>query len=316
MTTATVALAKRAMRLRELTPPDPREDDGGLSEIFRHESFTAGSPAEREEIMRRSSHSRYEDEQDFPWDTYFGQSLKPWVSGDVLDLGCFTGGRAVAWWERYEPSTIAGVDVNEVFVEAARRYAESRGVPAEFRVGFGEQIPWPDVSFDTILSFDVLEHVRDVPATLRECWRVLRPGGRLLAVFPSYFQPLEHHLSLVSGTPGLQYAFTGRTLIRAYREILDERGPDASWYGRTDDLAAWERGNTINGMTHHRFSRLTQDQGWQVELNPLLPIGAIGRRAARGKGRLLARVSGPLTRLPGAREVALHRITFILSKPA
>lgn len=315
MTSTSVGLAKRAMRLRELTPLDPRKDDSGLSEVFQHRIFTEGSPEGRERIMRRSSVSRYEDERKYPWDAYFGQSVKPWVSGHVLDLGCFTGGRAVAWWERYAPISIAGVDVSEVFIQAARQFADSRAVPADFKVGSGEHIPWADGSFDTILTFDVLEHVRSVPATLRECWRVLRPGGHLLAVFPSYFQPLEHHLSLVSGTPGLQYAFSGRTLIRAYREILDERGSDALWYGRADDLAEWERGNTINGMTHRRFSNLVRDQSWRVELNPMLPIGAVGRRASRGKGRLLARVSGPLTRLPGIREVALHRITLILSKP-
>src|SRR5207247_9065923 len=122
-------------------------------------------------------------------------------------------------------------------IDAACKVAESRDRPADFRIGFGESIPWPDRSFDSILTFDVLEHVRSVSETMRECWRVLRPGGHLLAVFPSYFQPIEHHLGLVTAMPGLQYLFTGRTLIRAYCEILGERGVDADWYVRDCALA-------------------------------------------------------------------------------
>jgi hypothetical protein len=92
----TVRIAKRMMRLAHADPPHPRCTDGGLSEVFQHPLFTQGSGVERERIMRLSSESRYEEEKAFPWDSYFGQSVKPWVTGDALDLGCFTGGRTVA----------------------------------------------------------------------------------------------------------------------------------------------------------------------------------------------------------------------------
>lgn len=310
----TIGIAKRVMGLAQAYPPDPQHAVGGLSEVFFHPLFTRGSEADRERIMRLSAESRYEDEEAFPWDNYFGQSVKPWIGGDALDLGCFTGGRAVAWAERYELRSISGVDVDEAFIGAARRFAESRQRSADFRVGFGERIPWPDGSFDAILSFDVLEHVRSVSETLKECWRVLRPGGHLLAVFPSYFQPVEHHLSLVTRVPGLQYTFAGRTLVQAYCQIVSERGADAEWYGRDDALAPWERGNTINGMTAHRFARLIREENWRIELRPHLPIGGVGRRAVGGKGKVLASLFGPLTRVPVLCEVALHRITYVLKK--
>lgn len=312
MPSATVNLATKLMRLRERVP-DPQ--DGSLSEIFKHPRFTEATDAERERIMWHSAQSRYEDEITFPWDTYFGMPLRRWIKGKVLDLGCFTGGRSVAWCGRYELNGIAGVDVDPIFIQAAQRFAAARGVPADFRVGYAEKIPWADRSLDAILSFDVLEHVRDVTAALTECQRVLRPGGRLLAVFPSYFQPVEHHLSLVTSMPGLQYLFTGPTLIEAYCDVLRQRGEDASWYARPARLAAWERGNTINGMTNRRFRRLLRDQGWVVEHQTMLPIGAVGRRAQAGHGRWLAAAARPLTRVPGLQEVALHRLTYILRRP-
>ncbi len=49
----------------------------------------------------------------------------------------------------------------------------------------GTHLPFPDASFDRVFSSNVLEHVRDLPATLAECRRVLRPGGRMVHVMPS-----------------------------------------------------------------------------------------------------------------------------------
>jgi len=308
-----VDLAKRVMRLRESEPADPTVSVGGLSEVFRHPMFTEGTEDQRNRIMWESSQSRYEDELGFPLDNYFGRSIQPWVSGDALDLGCFTGGRAVAWLERYKPTSMSGVDVSDDFIEAGRRFAEAKGVAIDFRTGFGEQLPWPDASFDTILSFDVLEHVRSIEATLHECRRVLRSDGRLLVVFPSYFQPIEHHLSLVTEVPGLQYVFSGPTLISAYRQLLAERDSDVSWYDR-GPMEEWERGNTINGTTNREFQQLIRAQDWDVLFQSFEPIGAVGRRAQAGKGRWLALASRPLTRVPGLQEVALHRLTYVLRR--
>lgn len=314
MATLALKCAKQLMQIAETTPRDPRANVDGLSEAFRHPAFTHGSAKERERIMRQSSTTRYEDEMAFPWDNYFGRPVNEWVRGDVLDLGCFTGGRAVAWFERYKPRSMAGMDVDEVFIEAARRFAEDRGVPADFRAGFGERIPWPEAAFDTIISFDVFEHVRSVPATLAECRRVLRPGGRLLTVFPSYYQPIEHHLSLVTRTPGLQYLFSGRTLIDAYREILDSRGASAEWYGR-GPMEPWERGNTINGTTNRAFRRLVHAHRWKVTFQAHLPIGTVGRRADSARARLLGIAAAPLTHVPALQEIALHRLSYVLTRP-
>ena len=313
MDQVSIDLAKRVMRLRECWPPSPRDNVGGLSEVFRHPMFLHGTEAERNRIMWESARSRYDDEVAFPFDNYFGQPIQHWVNGDVLDLGCFTGGRAVAWHERYQPRSMSGVDTSPAFIEAGRRFAEASGVPIDFRVGFAEQLPWPDGSFDTILSFDVLEHVRSVEKTLDACWRVLRSSGRLIVVFPSYFQPVEHHLSLVTKVPGLQYFFTGRTLISAYNEVLAERTADVRWYDR-GVMEDWERGNTINGTTNRRFRRLISSHAWEIDFQSFLSIGSVGRRALAGKGRWLGRISGPFTRIPGLQEVALHRLAYVLRR--
>jgi SAM-dependent methyltransferase len=305
-------VAKQAMLLRERVPPEPSpERVGEMSEVFDHPLFREGSQETREHMMLSSARAKYASELDYPWDAYFGFDLTARLEGKhLLDLGCFTGGRTKAWKERYRAGTIAGVDVNQDFIDGAKRFCEG-----DFRVGSGEAIPFDAGTFEAILSFDVLEHVRDVPRTLSECWRVLRPGGEFYLVFPSYWQPAEHHLSMVTRTPGLQYLFSARTLLRAYADILRERGRAAAWYRRDEQVEPWERGNTINGTTARRFAKMIG--GWEVVHQSHAPIGSIGRNASKDqRKRLIGRILRPFAYVPGLQEAVLHRITYVLRKPS
>jgi SAM-dependent methyltransferase len=312
-----VQLAKQLMQLREVFPSPTGEQVDELQEIFNHPLFTQGSEEKRRAIMHNSSLAKYQSEMQYPWDHYFGMSLTPWLKGKrALDLGCFTGGRGVAWAERYGLAHLMGVDVAEPFIAAAREFADSRNAPAEFRLAKAEVLPFENASVDAILSFDVFEHVQDVPQALAECQRILRPGGQLFVVFPSYYQPVEHHLSMVTRCPGLQYLFSGRTLLKAYCEILNERGSSADWYRRRSiDLEPWERGNTINGTTLAQFRRYIRGGHWLTLRHIRKPIGSIGRNAS--KSLLLRGISllcHPFALLPGFEEIFLHRISFILQK--
>ena len=315
-----IQLAKRMMQWREVFPlPPTGEQVGELQEIFDHPRFTQGSEKERRAMMQASALAKYKSELEYPWDHYFGMELRPWLEGKrVLDLGCFTGGRGVAWAERYGVAQLLGVDVAEPYIVAANEFAASRGVAAEFRLARGERLPFADASLDAVLSFDVMEHVQDVAQTLAECRRVLRRGGCLFVVFPSYYQPNEHHLSMVTRCPGLQYFFSGRTLLKAYCEILDERGGTADWYRRRSaDLHSWERGNSINGTTLAQFRRYLRATDWETLHHVRKPIGSIGRNAS--KSQLLKAISllcYPLARIPGLEEIFLHRISYVLRKPA
>lgn len=315
---ASVRMAKWAMRRWEVFPPSPDDHVGECQEIFNHSRFTHGLEPDRLSMMQRSAETKYESERAYPWDHYFGIDLNPLLRGaTVLDLGCFTGGRSVAWAERYDLAHIIGIDVAATFIEAARDFATKHGVSAEFRLALGESLPLDDESVDAVLSFDVLEHVQDVAAVLAECHRILKPGGRCFLVFPGYYHPLEHHLSLVTRCPGLQYFFSGKTLVEAYGQILQERGNSAEWYRRrTPELQHWERGNTINGTTAARFKSYLRERPWRVLYRSRKPIGSIGRNAS--KSRLLktvAKVCSPLAYLPGFEELLLHRITYVLEKP-
>lgn len=314
----TVSVAKAIMKLGEVHPASPHKEIGACQELFWHERFVSAPAEERRAIMLASSEKKYAEEMAYPWDRYFGMDLAPQLRGrSVLDLGCFNGGRGVAWCERYQFAQLIGIDVAPVFIEAARQFARTKNIDARFEIARGETLPFEPDSFDAIVSFDVFEHVQDLDKTLRECRRVLRGGGRLFVVFPSYYQPIEHHLGMATRLPGLQYLFSGATLARAYYEILRERGAEAKWYWRkAPELEPWEKGNTINGTTYRGFKQHIADTAWNVLLNPKLPIGSIGRNASRKQAyRLMSHLFAPLTAVPGLQEIFLHRITYILEKP-
>ena len=152
-----ITLAKFLMRVSEAYP---RFEVPGLGERIRVDPKTAD-----EEALHC-----YQDEFEYPIDNYFGFAL-PLAGLDVLDLGCYCGGRGVAWAERYKVRSLSGTDILETMMIAASRFAEYRGIAGNFRIGSAEAIPFEDGAFDAVVSFDVLEHVRSVADALRECYR-------------------------------------------------------------------------------------------------------------------------------------------------
>jgi ubiquinone/menaquinone biosynthesis C-methylase UbiE len=312
-----VLIAKWLMKISERRPHFSENEVGELREAFNHDSFLQADSSHRKSIMLKSSESKYKSELQYPWDNYFGFSLKPLLHGkNALDLGCFTGGRSIAWFERYGLNRISGTDINDVYIEAAREFGSIRHATTDFRLGCGEHLPFSDNSLDAILTFDVFEHVKDIHQTLNECYRVLRKGGRLFSVFPSYFNPMEHHLSLVTNLPCIHWLFNGQTLMRAYWELLEERGNEAYWYKRSSQqLESWERCNSINGTTFLKFRAIIRTMKWEVQSEVHKQLGSVGRNVSQFPFLLvISKLLFPLTFIPVIQEAFLHRITFILKK--
>jgi SAM-dependent methyltransferase len=92
-----------------------------------------------------------------------------------LDAGCGDG-RYLAALDAELPERIAGVDISERILETAR----ARTPRADLRQANLESLPFDDGAFDLVLSSQVIEHVLDAPAAMRELARVLRPGGTLI----------------------------------------------------------------------------------------------------------------------------------------
>jgi SAM-dependent methyltransferase len=69
-----------------------------------------------------------------------------------------------------------------VGAQAIHGLAAASGLPIEVTQEFSERLPFADAQFDVVFARAVLHHTSDLPAACREFLRVLKPGGRLLAV--------------------------------------------------------------------------------------------------------------------------------------
>src|SRR4051794_24724379 len=102
---------------------------------------------------------------------------------DVLDLGAGTGTLALMLESAAPGVTVTGLDADAEILGLARGKAAAAGSNAEFVEAFSNAMPFAGGSFDLIVSTLFFHHLDGEAklATLAECVRVLRPGGRLVA---------------------------------------------------------------------------------------------------------------------------------------
>ena len=99
----------------------------------------------------------------------------------VLDLGCGTGTLAIMAKQAQPRAEVVGLDADPDMLKVAKYKAAQMKVPVKFDVGFTEKLPYPDASFDRVLSSIMIHHLKtpDKIQTAREAYRVLKPGGQL-----------------------------------------------------------------------------------------------------------------------------------------
>jgi ubiquinone/menaquinone biosynthesis C-methylase UbiE len=101
----------------------------------------------------------------------------------LLEVGCGIGTDLVRFAQH--GGLVTGVDLSSTAIELARRNFELHGVTAvDLRVANGEALPFDDESFDVVYGHGVVQYTADAPRLVRECHRVLTPGGQ--AIFMVY----------------------------------------------------------------------------------------------------------------------------------
>lgn len=132
--------------------------------------------------VKREYHAVMGEDRNYE-QSYYLQNKVPLDRKRLLDFGCASG----YWSERlaslYPNLEVVGVDCGADFIKKANdRYRSAR---VSFQVADFAALPFKDAEFDAIYADNTLEHGFDVTQTLREAYRVLSPGGVLLAALPS-----------------------------------------------------------------------------------------------------------------------------------
>lgn len=99
----------------------------------------------------------------------------------VLDAGCGIGGSSI-WMAKHYANTVTGVTLSAKQAEYAGRHAQRHGVAdrVKFEVADFCQMPFEDASFDVVWALESSCHALQKSAFVKEAFRVLRPGGRLV----------------------------------------------------------------------------------------------------------------------------------------
>lgn len=149
-----------------------------------------------------------------PWPLLFVSKVLPEETGRLLDVGCGTGSLALrladlGW-------SVTGIDADAGMVEEARRKAGGRRNPS---FGHAEMLSFlrgtADASWDAVLCWgNTLVHLSRPQAEefLRQSWRILVPGGRLILQILNYDRILRERPAEL---PRLRAA-TGEVLVRSY----------------------------------------------------------------------------------------------------
>ncbi len=226
----------------------------------------------------------------------------------VLDLGCSDGAMTSGYLDRGADKVI-GVDIDAAAIRMARhRCRSSRASFVESTVG---SLPLTSEVVDVVICYDVFEHVAQPATVLEECFRVLRPGGKMLIGTWGWYHPFAPHLWSTMPVPWAHVFFSERTVLRTCRRVYN-----APWYVPTmHDLDADGRmrpgryeheeisTDYLNKLLIRDYEALFRVSRFRFKVFPQ-PFGS--RLAAWTKAFL---------RMPVLREFVTSYIWVVLTKP-
>jgi 2-polyprenyl-3-methyl-5-hydroxy-6-metoxy-1,4-benzoquinol methylase len=160
----------------------------------------------------------------------------------ALEIGCGAGGSLIA--AHAHCREVAGIDIALPWLVIAKARVDTEGLIIPIACAAAEMLPFPSRRFDLILAQDVIEHVNDPDATLRESRRVLGDDGILFLSTPNRFSLTPEPHVRVWGVGLLP-----RRFMRAYVRLANGMSYDHVWPLSFRDI---KRLLNRNGLTDHR----------------------------------------------------------------
>src|SRR3954468_17183723 len=195
----------------------------------------------------------------------------------VLDVGC--GGGLLAEPLARLGCLVTGIDPSRRSLEVADAHARGSGLDIGYVHGVAEALPADDDTFDAVVCCDVLEHVTDLRAAIREAARVLRPGG--IYVYDTINRTKRSKLLVIK-------------LFQEWRStaFMPPNAHDHAAFIKPAELAALLRSSGL-------------EPGSIVGIGPgVAPPRAIALMRARARGRLTYGEFGPALQLRELRDTS------------
>jgi ubiquinone/menaquinone biosynthesis C-methylase UbiE len=146
---------------------------------------------------------------------YFEIGPPPW---QVADVGCGAATQCAIWAQ--QGHHVNGVDINEGLIELGKRRAAAAQLAMSLSAGSATALPWQDASMDICLCPELLEHVGDWEAVIKELIRVMKPGGILYLSTTNRLCPIQEEFDL----PG--YSWYPQALKRRYERLAVTTRPE------------------------------------------------------------------------------------------
>ena len=193
----------------------------------------------------------------------------------LLDVGCGPGNITIDLASRVSPGRVVGIDAAATVVDTARAEARARGATAvEFKVADVYELPFDDGEFDVVHSHQVLQHLADPVAALRQMRRVCRSGGLVAARDSDYetmtWYPesdgitrwLAMYRNVARGNGAEPDA--GRRLLHWANaaEFSDVRASASAWCYSSSDEREWWGGLWADRVTKSALGDQAVEQGF------------------------------------------------------
>ena len=225
----------------------------------------------------------------------------------ILDFGC--GGGKLVSAGRLDGIEISGADVY-YGGSRTRAEAEAAGLLGTAIIeSIGGRIGFPDSYFDLVVNNQVMEHVEDLDAVLREIHRVVRPGGRVLSLFPSRDVFREGHI----GIPFSHWFRKGSALRFYYAWTLRSLGL-GTWKDQAATPRRWavDKLEWIDRYTHYRSRKEIFDAFGRYFRNEARESDYIRFRLLDRPGRRLLARAVELPLADAAARALFRKLAFLV----
>jgi len=236
----------------------------------------------------------------------------------LLDVGCGPGTITLDLARRLSPGVVVAVDTAEAPLVRARKDAEDRGIDnVRFGAADVTRLPFRPATYDVVHAHQLLQHVADPVAALREMARVCKPGG-LVAVRDSDYAamtwyPLDPDLDdwldlyrrVARATGGEPDA--GRRLLAWARQagLHDLTASASAWCFASRADRAWWGETWAERLTHSDFAKLALDGG-HADREELVRLANAWRRWSDHEDAWFAVLHGEiLCRIPTSGDAAV-----------